>query len=387
MPVPLLDISRQHAPILSELRAVLDEALAGSRFIKGPALERFEHDLAGYCDARRAVGCASGTDAIILALQALDLAPGEEVVTTPFTFFASAGAIVRAGGIPVFIDIQPDTFNISPAAFKRFLDQNCALTDRGAVDRRTGLAVRALVAVDLFGQVADMDSLERTCSDWGISLVEDACQSIGAMWKERRAGTFGRIGCFSFFPSKNLGALGDAGAMVTDDCALADRLVSLREHGGQGYIHREVGTNSRMDAIQAGFLTVKLRHLDGWHDGRRRNAEFYARAFADVDEIATPVIDPRAWSVYNQYTVRAADRDGLMAHLKSAGIGCAVYYPLPLHLQECFSSLGYSAGDFPASEKAAAEVLSLPVFGELTEEELGEVVRSVKDFYAKGRGR
>lgn len=386
MPVPLLDISRQHAPILTELRAVLDEALSGSRFIKGPALERFEHDLAGYCDTRRAVGCASGTDALILALQALDLQPGDEVVTTPFTFFATAGAIARAGGIPVFVDILPDTFNISPAAMKRWFEGNCALTDRGAVDRNTGSVVRAVIAVDLFGQIADMDCIERICSDWGVSLVEDACQSIGAMWKDRRAGAFGRVGCFSFFPSKNLGALGDAGAITTDDCALADRLVSLREHGGQGYIHREVGTNSRMDAIQAGFLSVKLRRLDGWHEGRRRNAEFYAKAFADVDEITTPVIDPRAWSIYNQYTIRAVDRDGLMARLKSLGIGCAVYYPLPLHLQECFSSLGYAAGDFPEAERASRDVLSLPVFGELTEEELGEVVQAVKDHYSTRSG-
>ncbi len=386
MPVPLLDLSRQHAPVLAELRAVLDEALSCSRFIKGPVLEGFEHDLADYCDTRRAVGCASGTDALILALQALDLKPGDEVVTTPFTFFATAGAIARAGGIPVFVDILPDTFNISPAAIKHWFETNCALTDRGTVDRNTGSVVRAVIAVDLFGQIADMDSVEHICSDWGVSLVEDACQSIGAMWKERRAGAFGRIGCFSFFPSKNLGALGDAGAITTDDCALADRLVSLREHGGQGYIHREVGTNSRMDAIQAGFLSVKLRRLDEWHEGRRRNATFYAEAFADVDEITPPVIDPRAWSVYNQYTIRAVDRDGLMAHLKSLGIGCAVYYPLPLHLQECFSSLGYAAGDFPEAERASREVLSLPVFGELTEEELGEVVQAVKSHYAARSG-
>ncbi len=386
MPVPLLDISRQHAPILGELKAVLEDALSGSRFIKGPVLDRFEQELASYCDTRRAVGCASGTDALILSLQAVGLQPGEEVVTTPFTFFATAGAIVRAGGWPRFVDILPDTFNLSPSALKRWLEESCAVTDRGPVNRSTGCRVRALIAVDLFGQVADMDSIERICSDWGVALIEDACQSIGAMWKDRRAGTFGSAGCFSFFPSKNLGALGDAGAVTTGDCALADRLVSLREHGGQGYIHREVGTNSRMDAIQAGFLSVKLRCLDGWHEGRRRNAEFYAGALAGIDEVVTPVIDPRAWSIYNQYTIRAVDRDGLMAHLRSKGIGCAVYYPLPLHLQECFAGLGYGPGAFPEAERASREVLSLPVFGELTEAELNEVATSVRDFYRGGAG-
>jgi len=381
MPVPLLDIARQHAPLATELKAVLEDALATSRFIKGPVLERFEDEFASYCGTSRAVGCASGTDALILALQATGLQPGEEVVTVPFTFFASAGAVVRAGGWPVFVDILPETFNMDPDALESWLRHGCAVTERGTVDRKTGARVHAVIPVDLFGQIADMDRISAICSDWGLVLIEDACQSVGATWKGRKAGTFGAAGCFSFFPSKNLGALGDGGAITTGDPDLADRLVRLREHGGQGYYHSEVGTNSRMDALQAGFLSVKLRHLESWHAGRRRNAEWYAGALADVEEVSTPVMDPRAASIYNQYTVRAKDRDGLMAHLRSLGTGCAVYYPLPLHLQECFAPLGYTDGDFPVSEQAAREVLSLPVFGELTLSELQEVAGAVTGFY------
>jgi dTDP-4-amino-4,6-dideoxygalactose transaminase len=382
MPVPLLDISRQHAPILAELKAVLEEALATSRFIKGPVLEGFEREFADYCGAPHAIGCASGTDALILALQACDVGPGDEVVTIPFTFFATAGAVVRCGARPVFVDVMPDTFNISAASLRGWLEEACERTGSGTIDRRTGAKLKALVPVDLFGQIADMDDLEAIASDWGLALVEDACQSVGATWRGRKAGCFGKAGCFSFFPSKNLGALGDGGAITVSDPALAERLVRLREHGGQGYFHREVGTNSRMDALQAGFLSVKLRRLDAWHEGRRRNAAFYSRAFADVPEVSVPVIDSSARSIYNQYTIRASDRDGLMAHLKAKGIGCAVYYPLPLHLQECFAGLGYAEGDFPVAEKASREVLSLPVFGELTGEELQEVVEAVKGFYA-----
>lgn len=381
MPVPLLDISRQHAPLTADLEAVLKDALATSRFIKGPVLERFEEEFASYCGTSRAVGCASGTDALILALQATGLQPGEEVVTVPFTFFASAGAVVRAGGWPVFVDILPGTFNMDPDALESWLTHGCAVTERGTIDRKTGARVHAVIPVDLFGQIVDMDRISAICSDWDLVLIEDACQSVGATWKDGRAGTFGAAGCFSFFPSKNLGALGDGGAVTTGDPDLADRLVRLREHGGQGYYHSEVGTNSRMDALQAGFLSVKLRHLETWHAGRRSNAEWYTRALLDIEEVSTPVIDPRASSIYNQYTIRARDRDGLMARLRSLGIGCAVYYPLPLHLQECFAPLGCSEGDYPVSEQAAREVLSLPVFGELTLSELEEVAGAVRDFY------
>jgi len=270
---------------------------------------------------------------------------------------------------------------MDPDLLRDWLDTRCALTDRGTVEKETGRSVAAVMPIHLFGQPADMDSIGSICAEWAIPIVEDACQAVGAKWGGKRAGALGQIGCFSFFPSKNLGALGDGGMITTDDAGLGGRLVRLREHGGQGYLHSEVGFNSRLDALQAGFLRVKLARLDGWHEGRRRNAAFYDEAFQGQDGVSTPFIDPEAWSVYNQYTIRATDRDGLMAHLRGKGIGCAVYYPLPLHLQECFSTLGYSKGDFPVSERASQEVLSLPVFGELTQGELEEVVAEVRSFY------
>jgi dTDP-4-amino-4,6-dideoxygalactose transaminase len=381
MAVPLLDIGRQHAPIMAELKGVLDRALENSRFIKGPELEDLEKEFASYSGTKFAVGCASGTDALILSLMALGLRTGDLVITTPFTFFASAGAVVRAGGVPAFVDIRRDTFNMDPEKLRAWLETRCALTERGAVERETGRKVAAVMPVHLFGQVADMDAIGETCAEWSIPVVEDACQSVGAAWRGLKAGSMGSMGGFSFFPSKNLGALGDAGMVTMESEELAARVVRLREHGGQGYIHREIGFNSRLDALQAGFLRVKLAHLDRWHEGRRRNAAFYDDAFRGLEQVETPVIDPRAWTIYNQYTIRAADRDRLMTHLRERGIGCAVYYPLPLHLQECFEPLGHACGDFPESEAAAGEVLSLPVFGELTEGELAEVASAVKSFY------
>jgi dTDP-4-amino-4,6-dideoxygalactose transaminase len=381
MPVPLLDISRQHEPILKELESVFHRALETSRFIKGPELEALEREFADYCGTAHAVGCASGTDALTLSLIALDVKPGDFVITSPFTFFASAGSVVRAGGIPVFLDILPDSYNMDPDLLSGWLQEHCAVTDRGVVYRSTGTRVGAVMPIHLFGQMADMDRIMSICNDWGLPVVEDACQSVGARWSERRAGSFGAAGCFSFFPSKNLGALGDGGMVTTDDPDTAARLISLREHGGVGYIHDEVGFNSRLDALQAGFLRVKLARLDGWHEGRRRNAAFYCKAFRDLKEVTTPVIKRGAWSVYNQYTIRVKDRDRLLEHLRNCGIGCAVYYPLPLHLQQCFKCLGYGEGDLPVSEAASKEVLSIPVFGELTEVELAEVVGAVRSLY------
>ncbi|MFO8183965.1 MAG: DegT/DnrJ/EryC1/StrS family aminotransferase [Candidatus Aegiribacteria sp.] len=382
MPVPLLDISRQHKPIRDELRSVFDRALESSRFIKGPELEALESEFADYCGTSHAVGCASGTDALTLSLMAVGVGPGEFVITTPFTFFASAGSVVRAGGIPLFLDILPDSYNMDPSLLEEWFNENCAVTSRGVVYRPTGTRVGAVMPIHLFGQMADMDRIMAICDDWGVPVVEDACQSVGGRWSDRRAGSWGAAGCFSFFPSKNLGALGDGGMVTTSDPETAARLTCLREHGGAGYIHEEVGFNSRLDAIQAGFLRVKLARLDSWHEGRRRNAAYYGKAFRELKEVTTPVIKRGAWSVYNQYTLRAEDRDGLLEHLRKNEIGCAVYYPMPLHLQKCFRCLGYVKGDFPVSEAASEEVISIPVFGELTEEELKEVVETVRDFYA-----
>ena len=383
MAVPLLDISRQHQPIIDDLRSVFNNALETSRFIKGPEMELLEKEFAEYCGTEKAIGCASGTDALILALMAVGVRPGDIVLTTPFTFFASAGAIVRAGGIPVFLDILPDSYNISPDLLSEWLTEYCAVTNRGVVDKRTGTRIAAVIPIHLFGQMADMDSIMAICNDWQIPVVEDACQAVGAKWSDRKAGSWGAAGCFSFFPSKNLGALGDGGMVTTNSKEIADRIVSLREHGGRGYIHEEVGFNSRLDAIQAGFLRVKLAQLESWHKGRRRNARFYGTALKKVDQITTPVIKKNAWSIYNQYTLKASNRDELLEYLRERDIGCAVYYPIPLHLQKCFECLGYEEGDFPVSEAASKEVISIPVFGELTEEELIEVVDTITSFYSE----
>ncbi len=383
MAVPLLDITRQHKPIIENLRSVFNEALETSRFIKGPEMELFENEFAEYCGTEKAIGCASGTDALILALMAVGISPGEYVLTSPFTFFASAGSIVRAGGIPVYIDILPDSFNIDPEMLSNWLTNNCAVTDRGVVDRKTGSRVAAVMPVHLFGQVSDMDRIMTVCNDWRLPVVEDACQAVGAKWSDKKAGSWGAAGCFSFFPSKNLGALGDGGMVTTNNPEIADRIVSLREHGGKGYMHDEVGFNSRLDAIQAGFLRVKLAHLETWHRGRRKNARFYNSAFRNVSQVTSPVIKKPAWSVYNQYTLKVSRRDELLKYLREHDIGCSVYYPLPLHLQRCFASLGYGKGDFPVSEAVSKDVISIPVFGELTEGELVEVVETIKAFYAR----
>ncbi len=381
MPVPLLDIHRQHEPIMERLRGVFEKALETSGFIKGPELQALETEFAEYCGTSHAVGCASGTDALILSLMALDVKPGDIVITSPFTFFASAGSIVRAGGVPAFVDILPDTFNMDPSLLEAFLERHCAVTDRGVVHKPSGSRVSAVMPVHLFGQPADMDAIIPICREWGIPVVEDACQSVGGEWSGGKAGSFGAAGCFSFFPSKNLGALGDGGMVTTDDPDLARKLTRLREHGGSGYVHETVGFNSRLDAIQAGFLRVKLGVLDSWHEGRRRNAAYYDDAFRDLEEVSAPVTDGRSRSVYNQYTLRAGNRDELLEHLRKKEIGCAVYYPLPLHLQPCFAFLEYARGDFPESEKASEEVISLPVFGELTTDELDRVVEAVREFY------
>ncbi|MCK4806366.1 MAG: DegT/DnrJ/EryC1/StrS family aminotransferase, partial [Candidatus Aegiribacteria sp.] len=251
------------------------------------------------------------------------------------------------------------------------------------VVKSNGTRIGAVMPVHLFGQLADMDRIMSICKDWRIPVVEDACQAVGAKWSEKRAGSLGAAGCFSFFPSKNLGALGDGGMVTTDRPEMADRIVSLREHGGRGYIHEEVGFNSRLDAIQAGFLRIKLAHLESWHKGRRKNARFYSKAFRKLGQVTAPVIKNEAWSIYNQYTIKVADRDELLNYLREHDIGCAVYYPLPLHLQKCFECLGYGEGDFPVSEAVSKEVISIPVFGELTEEELVEVVETIKAFYAE----
>ena len=368
MAVPLLDLRAQHSTIRDDVVGAMMQIVDDQAFILGPPVERLEQAVAELSNTRFAIGCANGTDAILLALRALDVRHGDEVVTTPFTFFATAGAIHNVGARPVFADIDPDTFNISP--------QSAA----AAVTGRT----KAVIPVDLFGQIAAVDAVAAAIP--GMPIVEDAAQSIGASrqigGKTTRAGETATIGTFSFFPSKNLGGYGDGGMMVTQDQEIADRLRRLRVHGGmKTYYHDEVGYNSRLDALQAVVLLAKLPHLESWSAARRRNAEYYNAAFAGSSDIRTPSIDPANVSIYNQYTVRVPRRDELQAHLKSKGIGNSVYYPLPLHLQPCFEYLGSSEGAFPESEKAAKEVISLPIYPELTTAQLDEVIAAVREFY------
>jgi dTDP-4-amino-4,6-dideoxygalactose transaminase len=368
MAVPLLDLKAQHKTIRDEVVSSLMKIVDDQTFILGDAVKVFEADVAKYCNTRHAIGCANGTDAILLSLRALDIDRGDEVVTTPFTFFATAGAIHNVGATPVFADIEPDTFNISPEAAA------------AAVTKKT----KAVIPVDLFGQMAAIESIRARVGK--LPIVEDAAQSIGAKRKIDgkwvKAGEVADIGTFSFFPSKNLGGYGDGGMTVTQDDTHAMRLRRLRVHGGEKtYFHEEVGYNSRLDALQAAVLGAKLAHLEKWSAARRKNAEYYNKAFADLSDVRTPTVDGNNESIYNQYTLRVMNRDGLQAHLKTAGIGNSVYYTLPLHLQPCFAYLGYKKGAFPESEKAAREVLSLPVYPELTQSQLDEVIGAVRGFY------
>ncbi len=368
MAVPMLDLRAQHERIHDEVVSAMMAVVEQQGFILGEPVADLEKSIALLSNTRHAIGCANGTDAILLALRALDIGRGDEVITTPFTFFATAGAIHNVGATAVFADIDPDTFSISPQAAA------AALTPKS----------KAVIPVDLFGQMAPIDAVAAALPE--LPIIEDAAQAIGARRKIGdawvRAGEKATIGTFSFFPSKNLGGYGDGGMMVTQRDDLAERLRRLRVHGGmRTYYHEEVGYNSRLDALQAAVLAAKLPHLEEWSAARRRNAAYYNEAFADVGEVRTPAIDPRNESIYNQYTLRVPRRDDLLEHLKKRQIGAAIYYPLPLHLQPCFSYLGYSEGAFPVAEAAAKEVLSLPVYPELTSAQLDQVIEAVRSFF------
>ena len=368
MNVPLLDLVAQYKSIKDDVLPALQQLFESQQFIMGPAIAQLEVEVAKLCHTPHGVGCASGTDALLLPLKALDLKPGDEVITTPFTFFASAGTIHNAGGTPVFADIEPDTFNIAPAAVA------------AAIGPRT----RAVMPVHLYGQMAAMEKLRAVSK--GLPLLEDACQAIGARRKIdgawRMAGETGWCTGFSFFPSKNLGAWGDGGMMVTPDAALAERLKRLRLHGGaKQYHHDEVGTNSRLDTLQALVLLKKLPRLASWSQLRREHAAYYTAAFRDVPAVRPPVIDPNNEHIFHQYTLRVERRDELAAHLKAQGIGHAVYYPIPLHLQPCFAHLKVRAGSLPESERASREAISLPIYPELTRAQLDRVIDTVRGFY------
>jgi len=365
MQVPILDLKAQYTTIKHEILAAVTEVLESQRCIGGAKVTELEEKVAAISDCKFAVGASSGTDAILNSLMSLDVSNGDEVITTPFTFFATVGCIVRTCAKPVFVDIDPETFNI-----------NAELIE-SAVTERT----RAIMPVHLFGQMADMDPIMEVANKHNLAVIEDAAQSITSTYKGRKAGSIGTVGCFSFFPSKNLGAVGDGGMIVTNNEDLYNRLKIMRNHGANPkYYHKFIGGNFRLDPIQAAVLMVKLPHLDNWSEARRRNAAFYDERFADTI-VETPYISPNCVSIYNQYVIRIPKRDEMVAYLKEKGIGCAIYYPVPAHLQECFARLGYEKGDFPEAEKAAKEVLAIPVHPELSGRMKEFVAETLLNFY------
>ena len=367
--VPLLDLQAQYQPLRQPLLDALTRVADSQRFIGGPEVEAFEREVAAVVDVRHAIGVSSGTDALLAALMALDIGPGDEVVTSTFSFFATAGCIARVGARPVLVDIEPESFNIDVVAAAR------------ACTART----RALLPVHLFGQSADMSAVLALADEYKLRVVEDAAQAIGATDHGGKVGGIGNLGCFSFFPSKNLGGFGDAGLVTTNDDRLAHKVRLLRNHGMEPkYFHRIIGGNFRLDAIQAAVLRVKLPHLAGWTEGRRANADRYRQLFRDAGldgAVRLPAERADRYHIYNQFVIRIADRDGLKAHLDAAGVGTEIYYPVPFHMQECFASLGYKPGDFPHAEKAAAEVLALPIYPELTADHQRYVVDQIAAFY------
>jgi dTDP-4-amino-4,6-dideoxygalactose transaminase len=367
--VPMLDLQRQYKTIKEEILAAVERVCETQQFVLGPEVDALEREVAVYIGAASAVGCASGTDALWLALAASGVKPGDFVVTSPFSFLASASAIVRAGATPVFADIEPQSFNIDP--------QQVAAKMKGA---------KAILPVHLYGQCADMDALQTVADEFNAGIIEDAAQAIGAAWGERKAGTLGAAAAFSFYPTKNLSAYGDAGLASAADPEIAEHMRRLRNHGSsQRYLHEELGWNARMDAIQGAVLRVKLPHIESWNQQRRERATVYDRLLKesglDGTAVTLPFTDPKAHHVFHQYVIRARRRDELREFLTARKIGSEIYYPLPLHLQPCFAYLGYQKGSFPESERAAAEVLALPMFPELTEAEQSWVVQSISDFY------
>ena len=368
--IPLLDLRAQYASIRAEVEHAVRRVLESQQCILGPDVAALEEEIAAYCGTKHAVGCGSGTDALLLALRAQDIGPGDEVLTTPFTFFATAGAVANVGARPVFADIDPRTFNLDPAAARDAL--------------RRHPRVKAILPVHLFGLCADMDEFLAMAAERGIAVIEDAAQAIGAEHRGRRAGSMGAIGCFSFFPTKNLGGAGEGGILTTSDGRLAERLRALRVHGSRvRYYHDEVGTNSRLDTLQAAILRVKLKRLEQWTARRIAHAGLYRKTLA---ELGAPVRAPElpAWPsrhVYHQFVIRAPQRDRLRRWLAGQGIASEIYYPLPLHRQKCFLHLGYEPGALPESERAAAEVLALPIYPELEPEQVARICRSIRDFY------
>ena len=373
MKVPLLDLRAQHESLRDELLAAIERVMDSQQFVLGPDVQAFEEEIARYTKTRHAIGCASGSDALLLALLALGVGTGDEVITSPFTFFATAGAIVRLGARPVFVDIDPRTYNIDPARVE------AVITPR----------TRAIMPVHLYGQCADMNPLLEISARHNLPLIEDAAQAIGSEDRGRTAGSMGVIGCFSFYPTKNLGGAGDGGLLTTNDEELAQRLRALRVHGGTTeYHHREVGINSRLDSLQAAVLRVKLKYLDGWSGERQKKAQRYNQLFQEAKlefELIPPFVRAETRHIFHQYVVRVPQhRDAIMKHLDHKGVGTKIYYPIPLHEQECFQYLGYKEGAFPEAERAARETVALPCFPELTEEQQEYVVDAISSFQVSG---
>ena len=361
MNVKLLDLTAQYLPLRNEIRRAIDEVCDSQALILGPHVERFEKKLAGYCQTKHAIGVSSGTDALLCALMALKIGPGDEVICPSFTFFATAGCVARLGATPVFVDIDPHTFNIDP----------------GKIEAKITSKTKVILPVHLFGQCAKMEEINEIAARHGLKVIEDAAQAIGATRHGKPACSLSFAGCLSFYPTKNLGAFGDAGAICTNDDAFAQTCRMLRVHGsGHTYHHTLIGGMFRLAAIQAAVLDVKLKYLNDWHEGRRRNAHIYDEMLKGSPAVP-PHIDEGNYSIYNQYVIRVPDRDAVKQKLADRGIGSAIYYPLPLHQQECFASLGYKAGDLPETEKACREVLALPVYPELPEEQVRHVAEEL----------
>ena len=394
MRVPLLDLTRQHALVKEDIAARIARLFESQQFILGPAVEEFEFAFRDLVGGGHAVGMSSGTDAQLAILMALRIGEGDAVITTPYTFFATAGCIHRTGAEPVFVDVEKDALNIDPARLLEFLETRCQADAEGKLLTPGGNKVRAIIPIHLFGTCCRMDEIQAIADRFGLEVIEDAAQAVGAEYRGssgvRKAGAIAESSYFSFFPTKNLGGAGDGGMAICRSEELAARLRLMRNHGmEQRYFHREVGGNFRLDALQAAVIHAKLPHLAGWNAARRRNAAIYREAFAakGLGEFLTPPVPPSPElensHIYHQHVIRCRDRDALMAHLQSAGIGCAIYYPVPLHLQECFAYLGYKAGDFPVSESASRESLALPIFPELRPEEIEAVANAIGDFYRK----
>jgi dTDP-4-amino-4,6-dideoxygalactose transaminase len=382
--VPLLDLKRRYNLIKEEIDKSIEGVLNSQHFILGEEVTKLETAIAKYCGTKHAVAVASGTDALLLSLRSLDIGKGDFVITTPFTFFATAGAIHNVGAIPLFVDINPDTFNINPERVKVLLEGKTFHTKRLEIDLSR---IKVIIPVHLYGQMADMDSLIGIADQYDLEIIEDACQAIGAEYKGKKAGSLGISGCFSFFPTKNLGGYGDGGIITTNRDEIASELRKLRVHGSEkDYHHLSVGYNSRLDTIQAAILLAELPYLDDWNKKREKNAQIYFGLLKDIEGIECPYIATERKHIFHQYTIRVNNnkRDKLVNFLTKKGVGTKIYYPLPLHLQDCFNYLGYKKEDFPHSEKAAKEVLSLPIFPELTYEEIEYTCTSIKSFFGIG---